>query len=77
MLPSPLTLQNASSSSDVCALKEGFPQKLLLSLEKVSDLRYGENPHQRAALLSRELRHYNGVCADAVQLQGKELSFNN
>ena len=57
-------------------LKEGFPQKLLLSLEKVSDLRYGENPHQRAAFY-RENSDFATVLADAVQLQGKELSFNN
>src|SRR4030095_16437691 len=57
-------------------LKEGFPQKLLLSLDKVSDLRYGENPHQRAAFY-RENSDFATVLADAVQLQGKELSFNN
>ncbi|MGH9425287.1 MAG: bifunctional phosphoribosylaminoimidazolecarboxamide formyltransferase/IMP cyclohydrolase, partial [Terriglobia bacterium] len=57
-------------------LKEGFPQKLLLSLDKVSDLRYGENPHQRAAFY-RENSGFAAVLADAVQLQGKELSFNN
>ena len=57
-------------------LNEGFPQKLLLSLDKVSDLRYGENPHQRAAFY-RENSDFATVLADAVQLQGKELSFNN
>jgi phosphoribosylaminoimidazolecarboxamide formyltransferase/IMP cyclohydrolase len=57
-------------------LNQGFPQKLLLSLDKVSDLRYGENPHQRAAFY-RENSASTAVLADAVQLQGKELSFNN
>jgi phosphoribosylaminoimidazolecarboxamide formyltransferase / IMP cyclohydrolase len=57
-------------------LKQGFPQKLLLSLDKVSDLRYGENPHQQAAFY-RESSHFATVLADAIQLQGKELSFNN
>ena len=57
-------------------MTEGFPQKLLLSLDKVSDLRYGENPHQRAAFY-RETSGFSTVLADAVQLQGKELSFNN
>lgn len=57
-------------------LKEEFSQKLLLSLDKVSDLRYGENPHQRAAFY-RENSGFATVLADAVQLQGKELSFNN
>jgi len=55
-------------------LREGFPQKLLLSLDKVSDLRYGENPHQRAAFYREGSA---SILADAVQLQGKELSFNN
>ena len=49
-------------------LKEGFPQKLLLSLDKVSDLRYGENPHQRAAFY-RENSDFATVLAEAVQLQ--------
>ncbi|MSO21869.1 MAG: bifunctional phosphoribosylaminoimidazolecarboxamide formyltransferase/IMP cyclohydrolase [Acidobacteria bacterium] len=57
-------------------LKEGFPQKLLLSLDKVSDLRYGENPHQRAAFY-RENSSFTTVLPNTVQLQGKELSFNN
>jgi phosphoribosylaminoimidazolecarboxamide formyltransferase/IMP cyclohydrolase len=57
-------------------ITEGFPQKLLLSFDKVSDLRYGENPHQRAAFY-RENSGFSAVLADAVQLQGKELSFNN
>jgi phosphoribosylaminoimidazolecarboxamide formyltransferase / IMP cyclohydrolase len=54
----------------------GFPQKLLLSLDKVSDLRYGENPHQQAAFY-REVSHHDAILPDAIQLQGKELSFNN
>lgn len=55
---------------------ERFPQRISLALDKVSDLRYGENPHQRAAFY-REVSHYQAVLPDAVQLQGKELSFNN
>jgi len=53
---------------------DDFPILLRLSYGKVSDLRYGENPHQRAALYS------DGSTAGIVnarQLQGKELSFNN
>lgn len=52
----------------------GFPQRISLQLEKVQDLRYGENPHQQAAL------YKTGVEAglvNATQLHGKELSFNN
>src|SRR5262245_4517256 len=57
-------------------LKDGFPEKMLLSLDKVTDLRYGENPHQRAAFY-RENSGFPAVLADATQIQGKDLSFNN
>ncbi|MGB8986172.1 MAG: bifunctional phosphoribosylaminoimidazolecarboxamide formyltransferase/IMP cyclohydrolase [Candidatus Sulfotelmatobacter sp.] len=51
-----------------------FPQTLRLSFQKTLDLRYGENPHQRAAMYSDG----SGVgVANARQLQGKELSYNN
>ncbi len=53
-----------------------FPQKVVLELEKIQDLRYGENPHQRAAFYG-ELQGNEPTLARAVQLQGKELSFNN
>jgi phosphoribosylaminoimidazolecarboxamide formyltransferase/IMP cyclohydrolase len=52
-----------------------FPDALSLPLVKVQNLRYGENPHQRAALY-REPGEPSGV-AGARQLGGKELSFNN
>jgi phosphoribosylaminoimidazolecarboxamide formyltransferase / IMP cyclohydrolase len=52
----------------------GFPEKLRLSFSKVSDLRYGENPHQKAAMYSDGSG--TGV-ANARQVQGKELSYNN
>lgn len=51
-----------------------FPQTLRLLFSKLNDLRYGENPHQRAAVYSDG----SGVgVANARQLQGKELSYNN
>jgi phosphoribosylaminoimidazolecarboxamide formyltransferase/IMP cyclohydrolase len=53
-----------------------FPDLLELRLSKVQDLRYGENPHQRAALY-RHLEATEPSLASAKQLQGKELSFNN
>jgi phosphoribosylaminoimidazolecarboxamide formyltransferase/IMP cyclohydrolase len=53
---------------------EGFPQNLRLSFRKIADLRYGENPHQKAAMYSDGSG--KGV-ANARQIQGKELSFNN
>jgi len=53
---------------------ESFPQTLRLSFQKTLDLRYGENPHQKAAMYSDS----SGVgVANARQLQGKELSYNN
>ncbi|HKN16723.1 MAG TPA: bifunctional phosphoribosylaminoimidazolecarboxamide formyltransferase/IMP cyclohydrolase [Candidatus Sulfotelmatobacter sp.] len=53
---------------------ESFPQTLRLSFQKTLDLRYGENPHQKAAMYSDG----SGVgVANARQLQGKELSYNN
>jgi phosphoribosylaminoimidazolecarboxamide formyltransferase/IMP cyclohydrolase len=53
-----------------------FPYRLGLSFEKVQDLRYGENPHQRAAFYS-DLGSTLYSVAAARKLQGKELSFNN
>jgi phosphoribosylaminoimidazolecarboxamide formyltransferase/IMP cyclohydrolase len=53
-----------------------FPSRLALVLEKVEDLRYGENPHQRAAFY-RETTHRSGSLADARQVQGGQPSFNN
>ena len=53
-----------------------FPKRLSLVLEKVDDLRYGENPHQRAAFY-RETTHRSGTLADATQIQGNRPSFNN
>jgi len=55
--------------------KGDFPQRLDLSFLKVQDLRYGENPHQKAAFY-RELKETKGL-AQMKQLWGKELSFNN
>jgi phosphoribosylaminoimidazolecarboxamide formyltransferase/IMP cyclohydrolase len=53
-----------------------FPEKLTLQFEKLQDLRYGENPHQAAAFY-RDVSLVPGGLALAVQIQGKELSFNN
>jgi len=53
-----------------------FPDDLNLSFRKRSDLRYGENPHQQAAFYS-DPRAIGASVAQARQLQGKELSYNN
>lgn len=53
-----------------------FPKNLTLTYEKVQDMRYGENPHQAAAFY-KEIGDLRGYLPEAVQLHGKELSFNN
>ncbi len=53
-----------------------FPKTLTLTYEKVDDMRYGENPHQKAAFY-REVGNLAGSLTNAMQLNGKELSFNN
>ena len=55
---------------------ESLPEKLTLTYEKVQDMRYGENPHQKAALY-KEIGKCEGSLTIATQLNGKELSFNN
>ncbi len=53
-----------------------LPETLTMTFEKVQDMRYGENPHQKAAFY-REIGKKCGSITDAAQLHGKELSFNN
>ena len=55
---------------------DDFPQVLMSAFEKVTDLAYGENPHQRAALY-RQIGARTDVLSMVRQLGGKELSFNN
>src|SRR5690606_21293854 len=55
---------------------EGFPEKLTVTFDKVQDLRYGENPHQKAVFY-REPLAGPGRIAAAEKLHGKELSYNN
>jgi len=67
-------------------IADNLPESLAIHLEKIQDLRYGENPHQRAAFYRdslspdfpsvNKLRKGRGL-AGAQQLQGKELSYNN
>ncbi len=57
--------------------KKEMPDILTLRFIKVQDLRYGENPHQIAALYKNLSSTTGGTVTDAVQLQGKALSFNN
>ena len=55
---------------------EYWPKRLALAGKRQMKLRYGENPHQQAALYSRPGDHRPGV-ANSEQIQGKELSYNN
>ncbi len=64
----------ASWMSDVLAPDEqGFPEWTGATWDRAAVLRYGENPHQRAALY----RHWRPGLAHAEQLGGKEMSYNN
>ena len=72
------TLPTVSLEGDKFQMGQGagsaFPSVLRLSLNKVMDLRYGENPHQKAAMYSDG----SGMgVANGKQIQGKELSYNN
>ncbi len=53
-----------------------FPDMLAVNGNRLEELRYGENPHQRAALYLPLGSHGSGI-AQAEQVQGKELSYNN
>jgi phosphoribosylaminoimidazolecarboxamide formyltransferase/IMP cyclohydrolase len=53
-----------------------YPTQINFNFVKIQDMRYGENPHQKAAFY-RDLEAVPGGIADYTQLQGKELSYNN
>ncbi|MDE5612478.1 MAG: bifunctional phosphoribosylaminoimidazolecarboxamide formyltransferase/IMP cyclohydrolase, partial [Odoribacter sp.] len=53
-----------------------YPKTITLTYEKKQDLRYGENPHQSAAFYAA-VKETEGTLPGAVQLHGKELSYNN
>ena len=53
-----------------------FPDTLALTMQRREELRYGENPHQKAALYVPSGPHSRGI-TQAEQVQGKELSYNN
>ena len=55
-------------------IDESADEDIHIHLAKVTDLRYGENPHQKAALYTTDA--WTGI-ANAEQLHGKEMSFNN
>ncbi|HLV88476.1 MAG TPA: bifunctional phosphoribosylaminoimidazolecarboxamide formyltransferase/IMP cyclohydrolase [Candidatus Sulfotelmatobacter sp.] len=68
------TLERVNPDHFQLKAETGFPPTLRFSFHKTLDLRYGENPHQKAAMYSDG----SGIgVANARQLQGKELSYNN
>lgn len=62
-------------ASYLAGRREAFPARLPLTYTKLRDLRYGENPHQKAALYAQP--GAQGGITFARRLHGKELSFNN
>ncbi len=66
----------ASAADPAVWASERFPAEQAIPLRKVQDLRYGENPHQQAALYDVRLPGAASVVR-ARQLHGKELSYNN
>jgi phosphoribosylaminoimidazolecarboxamide formyltransferase/IMP cyclohydrolase len=69
-------IANYLTSLDAERRPTEFPERLTLQWEKVQEMRYGENPHQRAAFY-RDPQPPAGCLARYEQLQGKELSYNN
>ncbi|MEP6739907.1 MAG: bifunctional phosphoribosylaminoimidazolecarboxamide formyltransferase/IMP cyclohydrolase [Caldimonas sp.] len=69
-------LSSLAGPGDGVPQRAEFPAQVNSRFVKLQDLRYGENPHQRAAFY-RELAPAPGSLVTARQLQGKELSYNN
>src|SRR4029077_1009745 len=67
---------SAAASHVALEVKPDLPERLYIALRRQQELRYGENPHQAAALYVPAGREPQGLAA-AKQLQGKELSYNN
>ena len=64
-----------SQAQNFSQTEKQFPQELKLEFNKIQDLRYGENPHQRGAFYKE--KHAHSGLINLRQLHGKELSFNN
>jgi len=56
--------------------EQDFPNRIFAKFQKKEVMRYGENPHQKAAFYIDETKQGNGL-GNAIQLQGKQLSYNN
>ncbi|MBF0159734.1 MAG: bifunctional phosphoribosylaminoimidazolecarboxamide formyltransferase/IMP cyclohydrolase [Magnetococcales bacterium] len=70
-------IANWLSSFDDNGQKMRFPGSYTMQFHKVQEMRYGENPHQLAAFYTEGQGGTEPSVANARQLQGKELSFNN
>ena len=76
------TAQYDATVAGYLGAEEPLPDSLTLTFEKIDDMRYGENPHQRAGFY-REIGgagltpNPEGTIAGYTQLQGKALSYNN
>ncbi len=71
-----LSSRTPDAADEAASPAETFPERLQLGFDRLQTLRYGENPHQAAAFYRDPLAGSGGI-AGAVQLQGKELSYNN
>ena len=76
MITTELERLSAEGDSIQLGVRSVLPERLHFALERKQSLRYGENPHQQAALYVPSGKLPIGL-AGAVQLQGKELSYNN
>ncbi len=68
--------EGAENTTASVPARQEYPEVFNLQLVKTQGLRYGENPHQSAAFY-RDTKPMEGTLAHWVQLQGKELSYNN
>lgn len=69
-------IANYISSINADGEQNSFSESLNLQFEKVSEMRYGENPHQQAAFYKENKLQENSI-SSAKQIQGKALSYNN
>jgi phosphoribosylaminoimidazolecarboxamide formyltransferase/IMP cyclohydrolase len=76
MITTELERLSAASGPVALGAKPVLPERVHIALRRQQELRYGENPHQAAALYVPAGRATEGLAA-AKQLQGKELSYNN
>jgi phosphoribosylaminoimidazolecarboxamide formyltransferase/IMP cyclohydrolase len=69
-------ITNYLTTLDTDLSPSGFPDVLTCQFNKISDLRYGENPHQQATFYA-DKNVTTGSLGSATQIQGKQLSYNN